>query len=105
MLSVSTLPVPEKELADFCHRHNIIELAIFGSALRADFGPDSDVDVLVTFAPGVIYSLRRYVQMQDELESLFGRPVDLVDKESVHASPNYIRRQSVLSTAEVVYAG
>jgi predicted nucleotidyltransferase len=105
MLADSKLALPTNELADFCRRHNIIEFAIFGSALRADFGPDSDIDVLVTFAPGVVYSLSRYVAMQDELEQLFGRSVDLIDKQAVEESPNYIRKGAILESAEVVYAG
>ncbi len=102
MLADSTLEIPEHKLADFCRRHNIVELAIFGSALRPDFGPDSAVDVLVTFAPGVVYSLSRYVAMQDELESYFGRPVDLIDKQAVQEYPNYIRKKAVLASAKIV---
>ena len=104
MLAEQTISISEDELADFCHRHHIVEFAIFGSALRSDFGPDSDVDALVTFAPDVVYSLRQLVEMQFELERIFGRPVDLVDKQSVQESPNYIRRKAVLDTAEIVYA-
>lgn len=105
MLAVRTLGLPEHKLAEFCLRHKIVELSIFGSALRPDFGPHSDIDVLVTFAPGVVYSLSRYVAMQDELESILGRPVDLIDKQAVQESPNYIRKHAILNSAEVVYAG
>src|SRR5919199_2903142 len=88
----------------FCQRWRITEFAFFGSVLRADFGPDSDVDVLVTFAEDAPWSLLDEVQMVDELESIVGRTVDLVSRQAVEASPNWIRRRSILENAQVVYA-
>ena len=88
----------------FCQRWRITELAFFGSVLRADFRPDSDVDVLVTFAEDAPWSLLDEVQMVDELESIVGRTVDLVSRQAVEASPNWIRRRSILENAQVVYA-
>ncbi|OFX13715.1 MAG: hypothetical protein A2Z18_08590, partial [Armatimonadetes bacterium RBG_16_58_9] len=84
-------------------RWSILELAFFGSVLRDDFGPKSDVDVLVKFAPDARYSLFDLVHIQDELSSILGREVDLVERESVERSENYIRRRHILSNVERVY--
>ena len=96
--------LPQDEIADFCRRWQVIELALFGSALRDDFGPDSDIDVLVSFAPDAHWGLFALVQMQDELEAILGREVDLVSRQAVEQSENYIRRKAILSGLEVVYA-
>lgn len=98
------LKIPKTQIADFCHRWHITEFAIFGSALRDDFRPDSDIDVLVTFAPEAAWSLLDHVTMQDELETIFGRKVDLLSRRGVERSRNYLRRQAILDSAEVVYA-
>lgn len=96
--------IPLEAIRDFCHRWQIIELALFGSALREDFNADSDVDVLVQFRAGVRYTLSDLVMMGDEMEAIFGRPVDLIDRRAVEQSPNYIRRRIILDSAEVIYA-
>lgn len=96
--------VRQKELRDFCERHGITRLAIFGSALREDFGPDSDVDVMVDFAPTRTPGMIRLTGMKLELERLFGRDVGLVTRNEVEGSRNYVRRRSILDSAEVVYA-
>jgi hypothetical protein len=98
------LNLPIGSLREFCLRWNVAELALFGSALRADFSPDSDVDVLVTFVEGSLPSLFEFARMGDELAALFGRRVDLLTRKSVESSPNYIRRKEILSTAQVIYA-
>jgi len=77
------------------------ELALFGSVLRDDFGPDSDVDILVTFEPGAPWSLWDLEDMKQELRALFGRNVDLVEKPAIR---NPFRRHEILSTSQVVYA-
>jgi uncharacterized protein len=97
------LGIPEKQAADFCRRWRISTFALFGSVLRDDFHGDSDLDVLVTFAPDVDWSLLDHIQIEQELESLLGRPVDLLTRRSVERSHNWLRRQEILSTAEVVY--
>jgi predicted nucleotidyltransferase len=94
------LSVPRDELADFCRRHQIRRLSIFGSVLRDDFGPDSDVDVLVEFDPLAQVGFMALARMQRELAELLGRPVDLVPREGLKP----VIRESVLSSAEVVYA-
>lgn len=98
------LKLPHARIADFCQRWQITEFALFGSALRDDFRPDSDIDVLVTFAPETAWSLLDHVTMQDELETIFGRKVDLLNRRGVERSRNYLRRQAILDSAEVVYA-
>ena len=93
--------MPEDRLAEFCRRWQIVEFALFGSAVRDDFGPESDVDVLVTFTPDAPWSLFELVEMQDELKSIFGRDVDLVEEEALK---NPFRRRAILREKEVIYA-
>lgn len=97
------IDVPYDAIVAFCRRWNVTEFALFGSVLRDDFRPDSDVDVLVTFAPGKAPGLG-FITMQDELESLLGRKVDLITREGIARSRNYLRRRDILSSAQVVYA-
>ncbi|MDI9432575.1 MAG: nucleotidyltransferase domain-containing protein [Planctomycetota bacterium] len=97
------ISVPRGEIEAFCRRHRIGRLSLFGSVLRDDFGPDSDVDVLVDFDRGVDLGLREIVSMELELSEILGRKADLVDREEVRRSGNYLRRRHILSTAETVY--
>ncbi len=102
-MTTARIAIPKDKIADFCHRWKITELCLFGSVLRDDFRPDSDVDVLVTFAKDAHWRLRDLVHMEDELGESLGRKVDLVERRAVEASPNYIRRRHILSTLEPVY--
>lgn len=95
--------MPEQVLADFCGRWKITELAVFGSALRDDFGSESDIDFLATFAPDATWSLFDHVDMEEELAGLLGRPVDIVTKRSIESSYNWIRKKDILSSARVIY--
>ncbi len=97
------ISIDREKIGEFCRRWEITELALFGSVLRDDFRPDSDVDVLVTFAPNAHWSLFDLVEMQVELKALFGRGVDLVSRRGIEASRNYIRRKAILSSAEVIH--
>ncbi|HJY79678.1 MAG TPA: nucleotidyltransferase family protein [Candidatus Binatia bacterium] len=97
------IPISREKIAEFCRRWKITEFALFGSVLRDDFRPDSDVDVLVTFAPDAEWSLFDDVDMEEELSAIFGRKVDLVSRRAVERSDNWIRRKAILSTAELVY--
>ena len=97
------LPFDPERLREFCLRWTITELSLFGSVLREDFGPESDVDVLISFAPGARWTLLDHVEMRDELMELFGRDVDLVTRRAVERSPNYLRRKEILNSAQVVY--
>jgi len=93
--------LPRKKIAEFCKRWSITEFSVFGSVLREDFRPDSDIDVLITIDPGAQIGLLEMAQMQIELEKLFKRPVDLVEKEGLR---NPYRRREILRTAQVIYA-
>ena len=93
--------IPRKKIAEFCKRWGITEFALFGSALRADFRPDSDVDVLVSIDPKAHIGLFELVDMQLELEKMFKRSVDLVEKEGLR---NPYRRSEILNTAKLIYA-
>lgn len=95
--------ISRDKIAEFCRRWKIIELALFGSILRDDFRPESDIDVLVTFSPGVKWKLEDLLAMREELGAMFGRPVDMVEKRLVEQSPNYIRRKHILSCTETLY--
>ena len=95
--------VPDSEIARFCQRWHIRELAVFGSSLRSDYGPDSDVDILVTFSPDAEWGLLEHVQMQQELQTLFHSKVDLISKRALERSRNWLLRQEILSTAETLF--
>jgi hypothetical protein len=90
-------------LALFCRKSNIVELSFFGSVLRDDFRPDSDVDVLVRFDEEVAWDFQARLDMEAELAGILGRPVDLVERHAVERSENYIRRDHILSSARSVY--
>ena len=98
------IEIPTDKIADFCQRWKITEFAFFGSVLRDDFRPDSDVDILVTFDPDAHRTLFDMVDMQDELEAMFGRKVDLVSKRGIEHSRNYLRRKTILNSAQIIYA-
>jgi predicted nucleotidyltransferase len=102
--SIPGLEVSREEIAGFCRRWKIVEFSVFGSVLRADFRPDSDVDVLVTFAPDAEWSLLDHLRMEQELAAILGREVDVVSKRAVVRSENWVRRKEILRTAQVVYA-
>jgi len=97
------IPIPRKKLEAFCARWRVEELALFGSVLREDFGADSDVYEMFLFHREARPTLLDMACMQDELEHILGRPVDLVSRRGVESSPNYLRRNAILSSAEVVY--
>jgi predicted nucleotidyltransferase len=97
------LDVSKEQIAAFCRKWNVTELSLFGSVLRDDFGPHSDIDVLVTFAPDVKIGVFGLMRMRDELTAMFGRKVDLVERRLIEQSNNYIRRKHILDTTEVVY--
>jgi predicted nucleotidyltransferase len=95
--------IPADKIRAFCHKWKITEVSLWGSVLRDDFRPDSDVDVLVSFEPEARWSLLDLVHMQEELTSIIGREVDLVEREAVERSENYIRQRDILESAEPVY--
>jgi len=95
---------PEEEIRRFCRKWQITELAVFGSALRADFGPESDIDLLARFAPGARWSVFDHARMEQELHQMLHREVDLVTRLAVEETSNPNRRAEILSTARLVYA-
>jgi predicted nucleotidyltransferase len=99
----SSISIDRERLAELCRRWKIVELSVFGSVLRDDFRPDSDVDVLVTFAPDGDWSLFDHVEMEDELSNLLGRKADLITRRAVERSTNWIRRDAILGTSEPLY--
>ena len=91
-------------LQAFCDRWQIVELACFGSIVRDDFRPDSDIDLLVTWKPESRWTLLDFAQMQFDLEALFDRPVDLVSKRAIEQSDNPLRRAAILDSAVPIYS-
>ena len=99
----SQLVWPEDRIERFCRRWKVTELALFGSALRGDLRPDSDVDLLVTFAPGAGWSLLDHARMERELGEILDREVDLVIRPAIERSANWIRRKDILGTARTIF--
>ncbi|MFG0284717.1 MAG: nucleotidyltransferase family protein [Phycisphaerales bacterium JB039] len=97
---VVKLPIPISQIEAFCRRWQIRELSLFGSILRKDFGPDSDIDVLVVFEDGAAPGLEAWLDMHDELRAMFGRDVDLVEKQRPQ---NPYRRHHILTNRQIVY--
>ena len=95
------IDISEERLSELCQKWKVKELSLFGSVLRDDFGPGSDIDVLVTFKPDAPWSLWDMMEMKEELEVLFGRTIDLVEKEALR---NPWRKREILNTYKVVYA-
>jgi predicted nucleotidyltransferase len=100
-MSTIQVELPREALRAFCARWNVRELSLFGSVLRDDFRPDSDLDVLVSFDEEAHIGLWDMAQMVSELESMFGRKVDLVEKEALS---NPYRKKAILNHREIVYA-
>ena len=93
--------LPTAVLSDICRRWQVREFSLFGSVLREDFGAESDVDVLVSFEESAPWSLWDLMDLQDELQTLFGRPVDLVEPEAIR---NPFRRKEILETRRVLFS-
>ncbi|NJL37891.1 MAG: nucleotidyltransferase family protein [Leptolyngbyaceae cyanobacterium RM2_2_4] len=101
---ITTLELPIERIAEFCQRWQVTEFALFGSVLRDDFRPDSDIDVMVRFHPDAHPTFRILDQMEAELRSIFHREVDLITRQGIETSRNYLRRHEILSSAQVIYA-
>jgi len=98
------IELPKEKISAFCQKWKIQELSLFGSVLREDFGPESDIDVLVTFRKDAKHTLFDLVHMEDELKEIFGREIDVVSRRGIEFSRNHLRRSTILNSAEVVYA-
>jgi len=95
--------LPYELLADYCRRWRITKLEVFGSILRDDFGPDSDVDFLATFDPAARWTLFDMVDAEEELAEIVGRPVDLVGRRAIEKSQNWMRKRMILENVRTVY--
>src|ERR1700677_868463 len=101
-MTIGNLTIPAQQIEAFCHKWKLNELSLFGSVLRDDFGPHSDVDILISFSPGAKMTFEGFIEMREELSLIFGdRPVDLVEKRLLR---NPFRRYEILTTHEVLYA-
>jgi predicted nucleotidyltransferase len=98
---IGSTDVSERRIREFSERWRIVELALFGSVVADDFGPDSDIDVLVVFEPNAGWNLFHLLDMKDELQAMLGRKVDLVEKAALR---NPFRRHEILRTRKVIYA-
>jgi predicted nucleotidyltransferase len=95
------IEAPQKAIEAFCRKWKITELALFGSVLRDDFRPDSDVDVLIAFAEDSHWSLYDILDIQDELKTMLGHEIHITEKPAMR---NPFRRYEILRTAQVIYA-
>lgn len=105
MVERLALPIelPYEALEDYCRRWKINKLEVFGSILRDDFGPDSDVDFLVTFDPDAHWTLFNMVHAEEELAAIIGRPVDIVERDCIERSKNWMRRRLILTNTRTLY--
>ncbi|MCH7493270.1 nucleotidyltransferase domain-containing protein [bacterium] len=94
------IEIPQTDLEAFCHKWKVVALALFGSVLRDDFGPESDVDVLVDFVEGAGWSLFDLMEMRQELCTLLSRPVDLVESVAIR---NPYRRRAIMENRAIIY--
>ncbi len=92
------------QIEAFCGKWNVVRFELFGSVLRDDFDGESDIDVLVKFAPNAHWTFRDDLAMEQELADLFGRRVEIVERKLVEGSPNWVRRKHILDSATLVYA-
>jgi len=100
-MSPIQIDIPHDQIRAFCRKWRVTEFAVFGSVLREDFRPDSDIDVLLSFEEGAPWTLWDLIRMRAELQALFGRKVDVVEKRALR---NPYRKQAILRTFEVLYA-
>lgn len=103
-MTITAINLPLEKIAKFCHQWQVTEFALFGSVLRDDFRPDSDIDVMVQFHPDAHPTFRTLDQMETELKTIFERDIDLITRQGIETSRNYLRRHEILSSAQVIYA-
>ena len=102
-MRINSVEIPDDQLKHFCQRWKVPELAIFGSALHENYPQDSDVDLLISFKPDIQWGLFDLVTMENELKIIFGKEIDLVEKNAVNNSQNYIRRKGILDGAQIIF--
>lgn len=103
-MTINKISIQEKKLSEICRRYRISELALFGSALRENYTEKSDIDLLVEFIPDSGITLFNIVDLKEEFEKLFGREVDIVSKNAVKRSRNYLRKKAIFENVKVIYA-
>lgn len=97
------IELPTEQISGFCQRWQVTEFALFGSVLRDDFRADSDIDVMVQFHPEAHPTFRTLDLMEAELQIIFHRDVDLITRQGIETSRNYLRRHEILSSVQVIY--
>jgi uncharacterized protein len=102
-MTLKNIDLPLAEIQETCKHWHIVELSLFGSVLREDFRPNSDIDLLVTFEPETRRGLTETLQIQDELQAIFGRKVDLIIKSAIERSDNWLRKKNILESAQTIY--
>lgn len=100
----SPIEIPQKEIEDFCKKYEIKEISLFGSALSKELREDSDIDLLITFQDNSHHTVFDLVRMKQELQQFFKCKIDLVSKRGIESSRNYIRKNAILNSAEILYA-
>lgn len=103
-MAVPAINLPMEKIQAFCQQWQVIEFTLFGSVLRDDLRPDSDIDVMVQFAPEACPTFSTLDRMEAELQEMFQREVDLVTRQGIETSLNYLRRRGIFSSAQVIYA-
>ncbi|MBN1393213.1 MAG: nucleotidyltransferase family protein [Sedimentisphaerales bacterium] len=103
-MTPNNLGIEAIKIGDFCRRWKINKLAIFGSALREELRPESDIDLLVTFGGDANWTMFDHFKMEDELTHLFGREVDLINIRAIEENPNPIIQSEILDSARQIYA-
>ncbi|TAE76765.1 MAG: nucleotidyltransferase [Oscillatoriales cyanobacterium] len=101
---IGEIELSMNKIAEFCQKWQVTELALFGSVLRDDFHPDSDIDIMVQFHPDAHPRFSTLDQMETELQAIFHRDIDLTTRQGIEASRNYLRRHEILFSAQVIYA-
>lgn len=100
---IKNIELPTNKIELFCQKWQITEFALFGSVLRDDFNQQSDIDILVSFDKDAKRGLTETIQMRDELEAMFQRRVDLIVKDAIMRSDNWLRRKNILESAQTIY--
>ncbi|WP_017325367.1 nucleotidyltransferase family protein [Synechococcus sp. PCC 7336] len=103
-MTITAIDLPIEKIAEFCDRWRVTEFALFGSVLRDNFRPDSDIDVMVQFHPDARPTFNTLDRMEAELKAIFHRDIDLITRQGIETSRNYLRRHEILSSAQVIYA-
>jgi len=101
--TIKNISIPMDKIDQFCQKWSIVELSLFGSVIRDDFRPDSDIDILVKFADHAKITLFDLTDIKDELTKIFARKIDLISKKGIEASRNYLRKTRIINSAKVIY--